>query len=505
MTTTNLFKYALLATLAVKLVLAAVLPMSGDEAYFIVWGNHLDAGYYDHPPMVGWFLHLLLYLGSAEVIMRLPAILLATVIAIGIYRLLKPYDEDKAALVALLFLISPLNILNVLVTTDTPLILFASLSVLALFRALQDDSRAWYAVAGALLGMAFLSKYFAVLLGLAYLAYAIFSARSRQKTQGFILLFAAVIPFALVNVYWNYTHCWDNILFNVFNRHEGDHWSWDKPLFFLLAQIYLMTPPVIYFLLRRRAELARKLADSPFVLFGFAFLLPIAVFALLSLKKMVGLHWLLAFYPFLYVLLFVWLSREELVKSLKFMVWFSAAHLVAVAVIAALPLETWKQHRLYEGIVMMAEPDKISEQIKPFDMLEFQLATNSYSSSAIISYHFGKDFIVFGDGSRHARQDDINTDFRELDGRNIMILLKSEPDLMQYVLYFESVESRPFTVRGATYYLMLGYDFDYPVYRDLVLRPIKDQYYRIPAYLPHAPCYFCEKYFSEVSCTGENH
>jgi hypothetical protein len=65
------------------------------------------------------------------------------------------------------------------------------------------------------------------------------------------------------------------------------------------------------------------------------------------------------------------------------------------------------------------------------------------------------------------------------------------------------VEGRPFTVRGATYYLVLGYDFDYPVYRDMVLRPIKDKYYRIPAYLPHAPCYFCEKYFPEQPLSVE--
>jgi len=44
---------------------------------------------------------------------------------------------------------------------------------------------------------------------------------------------------------------------------------------------------------------------------------------------------------------------------------------------------------------------------------------------------------------------------------------------------------------------VLGYGFDYASYRDTVLKPIKDKYYRIPDYLPHAPCYFCEKYFPE--------
>jgi len=493
----SLFKYALLATLAIKLVLAAVLPMSGDEAYFIVWAKHLDLGYYDHPPMVGWFLQLLLYLGSAEVIMRLPSILLATVIGIGIFQLLKPYDEAKASLAALLFLISPLNVLNVLVTTDTPLILFAFLSTAALYRALQNDNLIWYSLSGALLGMAFLSKYFAVLLGLAYFSYWLISAKSKQRTRGFIFLYASLIPFVLVNVYWNYTHCWDNVLFNAINRHEGDHWSWAGMAFFWGAQIYLMTPPVIYYLYRHRAELVQKLKGGQLVLFGYVFVLPMAVFALLSLKKVIGMHWVLAFYPFLYVLLFVYLSREELLKTAKFMAWFTAAHLVVVAVIASQPLETWKGNRLYEGAVLMLEPEKIVEQILPYEQQDLLLATNSYSTSAIIAYHYGKDFFVFGDGSRHARQDDMNTDFRQYGGRNMLIMLKSAPELMEYVPFFNSVEAKQFTLRGATFYFVLGYGFDYASYRDTVLKPIKDKYYRIPDFLPHAPCYFCEKYFPE--------
>ena len=78
----------LLITLALKLVLASIFPLSSDEAYFLIWARHPDLGYYDHPPMVGWVLHLMLYLGSAEVLLRLPAILLTTLIGVGISALL---------------------------------------------------------------------------------------------------------------------------------------------------------------------------------------------------------------------------------------------------------------------------------------------------------------------------------------------------------------------------------------------------------------------------------
>ena len=296
-----LYKYALLVTLAVKLVLAWVLPMSGDEAYFIVWAKHPDFGFYDHPPMVGWVLQFMLFFGSSEVVLRLPSIL-----------------------VAVLYLVSPLNVLNVLVTTDTPLILLAFLSAVVLFKALQKNGMAWYALSGVLFGMAFLSKYFAVLLGLAYVAYFMFSEKSVQKTKGFVLLFLVALPFALVNFYWNYTHCWDNILFNIYHRNEGERFSLGNIAAFFGVQIYLMTPPVIYYLFKRRAEIKQGIGRDHFNVFAWTFLVPLAVFALLSLKRDIGLHWVLAFYPFLYVLLGLLLSGDELRKSLRFMLWFSA-------------------------------------------------------------------------------------------------------------------------------------------------------------------------------------
>ena len=495
MNLTQAFKYTLFATLAVKLLLAWLVPLSGDEAYFVLWANHLDFGYYDHPPMVGWFLHLMLYLGQAEVILRLPSILTSILIGIGIYRLLKPLDENRAALIAILFLVSPINILNVLVTTDTPLILFAFFSMAALFKALQQNKLGWYALSGVFFGLAFLSKYFAVLLGFSYLLYFIFSAKSRAKTGGFALLYLASLPFALVNIYWNYTHCWDNILFNLYTRNESAQFSFGTIAAFFAMQLYLITPPLLWYLYKQRAEFWQKISREQFQIFLFVFVVPLVVFTLLSFKKMVGLHWVLAFYPALYMLIYPLLSQAELVKLLKFMLAFSAVHLLAIAIIAMMPMETWKRHKLYGGIVFMFEPVKIAEIIRPYEQQNFLLATDGYSPSATISYHYGKEFFVFGEGGLHARQDDMLTDFRQYQGRNILILTKSVPNMLDYTPYFKHVELKIFTLRGANFYLLSGYDFNYQQYREGVLRPIRDKYYKIPSWLPHAPCYFCNKYF----------
>ena len=39
-----------------RLVLAAVIPLTEDEAYYRLWASSLQFGYYDHPPMIAWWI-----------------------------------------------------------------------------------------------------------------------------------------------------------------------------------------------------------------------------------------------------------------------------------------------------------------------------------------------------------------------------------------------------------------------------------------------------------------
>ncbi|MFA5171170.1 MAG: glycosyltransferase family 39 protein [Sulfuriferula sp.] len=497
MNSTLAYQRVLIITLLIKLALAYFLPMSGDEAYFIVWARHLDYGYYDHPPMVGWMLYVMRWFGDSEVLMRLPAVVFSTLMGAGIYRLLKPWDAERAAWVAAVFLISPINILNVLITTDTPLIFFVFVSVFMLVRAVQQDRLSYYALSGLALGLAFLSKYFAVLLGVAYLAYVLFTPGLKRRWLGLSVLVLAAMPAVAVNVYWNYTHCWDNILFNLYNRNEGAQFSFDNVWLYVLTTLYLMTPPLVYYAWKQRGQAVAT--SATWRLYGFAFWLPIAIFALLSLKKTIGLHWVLAFYPFFYLWLAEKLTTIQWRKTAKFMAWFSAVHVLIVVAILAAPASWWQHSKVYSGYVFIMHNDDVIAQLSPYER-DYLFAVDDYSNAAVITYHANKEFFVFGAGSQHARQDDMNTDFRTMAGRNILTIDKSLPDLTRYTPYFQQVELRTVTVRGAVFYLVLGRGFDYPAYRDGVLAQVRDRYYQIPDFLPHASCYFCDKYFAGSAC-----
>ncbi|MBE0627626.1 MAG: glycosyltransferase family 39 protein [Burkholderiales bacterium] len=490
------FYLALALTLAFRFWFAQALPITGDEAYFIYWGVYPDYGYWDHPPMIGWILALLLQFSRAEWVLRLPSILLPALVAVGMLQYLRSADENKAYAAALAFLLLPANVWNVLITTDTPLVLFSFLSALCFAAALRRESLSYYSAAGVFLGLAFLSKYFAVLLGLAYLAFVLFQPAGRRSWRGLATVFISLLPFALLNAWWNYDHCWANLLFNLYTRNDNAGWLPQNPALYALSILYMLCPVALYHLGSNRAALGRALAEPRARFFMFVWVAPLAAFALLSLAKQIGLHWLLSFVPFFFITAALLLSTAQLRKSVLYLGAFSAIHVAAIAVAGVLPMETWKGSRLYNGIVYHVKTAELLQRLEPYAG-NYEFSADGFSPAVTASYAANRYFFVFGTASSHGRHDDILTDFRKLARKNILVLRKNPPNPEDYAPYFAKVGYRQFELHGASFHLVLGQDFDYPAYRERVLRPLRDRYYRMPTYLPLGHCYFCERYFPD--------
>ncbi len=488
------FLLLLAALTLVKLVLAASLPLTGDEAYFYLWAKYPELGYYDHPPMVGWWLHLLLPLGTAEWWLRLPAVALTSFIGWAVYAVLRgEVGERQAAFAGLLYLLAPVNLIDVLISTDTPLILFSFLSVLALRRALATDGYRWFAIAGGLLGLAFLSKYFAVLLGLTYGIYLLLVRRSARNALGLLLLFLAVLPFAAFNIWWNYANCWDNILFNLINRHSGGEGGWRDALLYLVMVVYLVLPPLLWYAWQRRGDWRDALRGGD--LYAWIWLLPMLLFGALSFVARIGLHWVLAFYPFLFMLLPRWLNERQLRRSATALGLFSLLHVAAVVAVLVLPPAVWQGRPVLRHDITFGRYNaEFWRRIEPF-AAGHALATDSYVYSAILEHTSGARFAVMGVASKYGRQDDVITDWRALDGKGVAVLLYAGKGTVEYARYFERTRLYPVTVRGVTDVLLVGEGFRYSVYRDAVLERVRQQFYRRPWFLPCGTCYFYDKYF----------
>ncbi|MFM7524618.1 MAG: ArnT family glycosyltransferase [Betaproteobacteria bacterium] len=524
------FLLLLLISTVVKLWFAAFFPFTGDEAYFYQWGAHPDwGGFYDHPPMVGWWLWALQQISSHTLVLRLPAVLLWIAVVFGMMNLyvhLFPHHAERRWLLGSLFLALPFTWAFNLITTDTPLVLFLFFSGYAFVRAELENRWHWYAASGTLLGLALLSKYFA---GLLAITYAIYLLPRRGGIARLFLVAVCALPFMLLNMMWNATHCWNNILFNLINRNQGAHFSVAQVLLYVVMLLYLMTPWVFVALWRRFKQGGKSSHDdivaTPIekqnrsdaesfhvavktnvssqssvgaqgsdIVIAVLFIVPFGLFLLLSFYKQIGLHWLLAFIPFVFLFAAAQLPNSVLYQLRRWNLWFGLPHLLLLLALMYLPIEVFKPYRIQPDIVLHRDGGDVVYALKQDMADDAVLMTRSYSQSSLLAYHAQAYIPVFGFGSFHARFDDAITDFRQLDGKNIRIASTSEIEVDSLRAYFSHVSVQDRMINGARFWIADGEGFRFEPYRAQVLSAVAERYYKAPSWLPVYGCRFLETY-----------
>jgi len=518
------FLITLLVLGALRTWFAAVLPFTSDEAYFLYWGRHPAWGYYDHPPMVGWWLAVLDAISDSRFVLRLPALLAPVLVAAIGWQVLRRHGEALAWTGATLLLMVPLNAWNVAITTDIPLMLFSALTVALYLRARESGRALDFLFTGLALAGALMSKYFAGLLALAILAHSL-RHPSRASLRGLAWIVVGTLPAAIVQIAWNAQNCWPNVMFNLVNRNQDAGLSWRTPLLYLVSVLYVLTPPValrVAGLTGRRGAGRRERQVGPASAAGAATgastatavaaatlearsalrwlaLAPLAIFAVLSLVKTIGLHWLASFVLPAVLWFALSVDTRSLWRAVTVAAWIAIAHWVLIIALASLPTETFRSWKGYPGLVMTVHGKELAHALEPY-LADHAIASDSYSPAVTIGYNLGRYVLVFGPGSSHARQDDILTDFRKLDGRNILIVQRKAVDREEFEPYFDQLRYHEIEIRGAVFHLIDGRGFRYPAYRDRVLDEIRQRYYQVPPWLPSGPCYFCERYFLDRSC-----
>ena len=485
----RVFFLVLAVSTVLKLWLAIAIPFTGDEAYFYQWGAHPDwGGFYDHPPMAGWWLWGLQQISSATLVLRLPAILLWIVIVFGmmdLMRRLQPQNSGKAWMLGSLFLALPFTWSLNLITTDTPLIFFLFFSGYAFLRGEQSDDLRWHAASGVLLGLALLSKYFAGLLAIAYAVY--FLPRGPRGWGRLLVIALCALPFMLLNLAWNSTHCWNNILFNLFNRNAGSHFSINHLGVYLLMMVYLVTPWSGWRLLRSGAVRGQWPLVSLFAV-------PFAIFLLLSFYKTIGLHWVLAFLPFVFLWAGLALDVDALTSGRRWNLWLGLPHLIILALIAHLPSSSFEGMKLHTDIVMHRDAKALVSELKKDLPVDGTIMTMSYSSASLLAFHAHEYIPVFGDGSFHARFDDNITNFHDFSGKTLRIVSTRSIDPASLSPYFDSVKVSELELDHAKFWVADGQGFRFDPYYEQVLKKVAATYYRMPSFLPLYGCRFMEQY-----------
>jgi len=202
---------AIMVSTLVHIVLAARLPITDDEAYYLLWSRRLAWSYPDHPPMIAALVAISARLfGTSPFGLRVVPILCAAAMAVIVYLAARSlFDRATAQRSTLIVLVMPAMFIGAAFAfPDVPMSLFWVLCLWTGWRALTTGGWWWLAV-GAATGLALLSKLtgFAFVLGLVG-AWA--GGDWRRALRDPWLYPGALVALALFApvVLWNVRHDW---------------------------------------------------------------------------------------------------------------------------------------------------------------------------------------------------------------------------------------------------------------------------------------------------------
>jgi 4-amino-4-deoxy-L-arabinose transferase-like glycosyltransferase len=216
---------AIIAVFALlRLVCAAMVGLSFDEAYTVSVAHSLNLSYYDHPPLQYWIEHLFLPLLGDGRAARLPFIALFAGTSWLLYRLTERLFDARAGVLAVL----ALNCsgcftfgLGTMVEPDGPL-MFAMLAAAltltrVLFPARENESGellVWLQ-GGLWIGLAALSKYHAALFAAGLLLFLLSVPQQRRRLNRSAPWLAALLVIAIASpvFVWNLRHHWASFEF----------------------------------------------------------------------------------------------------------------------------------------------------------------------------------------------------------------------------------------------------------------------------------------------------
>jgi 4-amino-4-deoxy-L-arabinose transferase-like glycosyltransferase len=247
---------AIAVLILLRFALAATANLAEDEAYYWLWSTHLASGYYDHPPMIAYWIRAgTAIFGQTEFGVRFIGLLSAIAGSYLLYKTsLSLFRDRNAAWLCVFWMNATLlcNAAAIVATPDTPLALFTTAALFALAKLIETRRGAWWYAIGASLGLAFMSKYTAALLLPGLFLWMIASAVGRRwflRPEPYIGAVIAGLIIAPV-VSWNYAHDWASF------AKQAEHSVKDIPANALLSvleffggQAGLATPLIFLFCL----------------------------------------------------------------------------------------------------------------------------------------------------------------------------------------------------------------------------------------------------------------
>jgi len=465
-----------------RLLLLPFMGLMPQDAYYHFYGENLSLSYFDHPGMIGYILRgFTIFLGKSVFVVKLADFVITSLTLISFYKLAS-YFLSKNKLQSAIILISStlfISILSFNSTPDVPLLLFWTLSMLCLYKAIFQGKQMYWIYGGIAMGLAFNSKYTAVLLQFGLIAFVLFSNKYRKLLLSpwfWGSLIISVITTAPVWL-WNYQHDFASFLFQSSNRTSDISKFSLSPKYFFGAighQLALLLPILFLVIVTftykycKRALLKFKLPSAE-ILFLFAFFAPTFLgFFLLTPIYWVKLNWMMPSYITGIILASIFISKKlvkyQVISSVVIHLLLSLQILFYIVPIKSddtwvgwqeLASKTEKLQEAHTNTFIFANDNYKTTAVLNFFMKQKVYAQNIIGLPALHFDYLGDDLSLLNGENAIFLDSDKRFKNRNKNGtprKNLQSYFDEVSELKPIILHFKNKEVRKFWVYYCTNY-----------------------------------------------------
>lgn len=357
-----------------------------DEAYYWLFSQHLDWGYFDHPPMAALWIAATAWL-PGEIGVRLGYVL-GIQGAAWLLSSMAP-AERRWQVWAGFSLFPLLAYAGVFAIPDGPLVCLSVVWLWALWRGLKEDNLRNAVLIGVASALLLYSKYHGVL----YMVGTIIALPKLLKRPTLWLALLIAVVLFLPHVYWQWQHGFATLRYHFIERPKVP-FGLESPALFVLTQLFLfglfLGPAFWYWLWNNKPS-----SDFDRALKVIALFIP-AFFLLSSFNKKVEANWTVAVgLPML-----LYLVRENAIPLQKAWVrrlgWASVSLLFVSRLVLIVPPQgaLFKRGGELHGWAEWAKT--IQEKAGP----DCPLMANRYQIASKLSFYLKQDVPALNVGTR---------------------------------------------------------------------------------------------------------
>lgn len=303
--------FFIFAWFILNVVQAAFTQIHPDEAYYWLYAQFLDWGYFDHPPMVALYIKAGDSLFHNPLGLRLVTVITNTLSIALLWQLVKPYGQNIKLFILLVSSILLFHVYGFITTPDSPLFFFALLFFYFFKKYQEEDKIKWALILALVISAMLYSKYHAVLV----LFFTVISNLKILKRPSFWLVVACSVLLFVPHILWQIKNDYPSLKYHLIDR-SSSTWAWWYPVDYFWSQVLLAGPLIGWFLyilawqVKNNDAFIKTMRFNMYGIFAFFFVS--------TFKGHVEAHWtLLAYVPLLFLSYVSLNSKTEQPKWFK--------------------------------------------------------------------------------------------------------------------------------------------------------------------------------------------